>query len=364
MTILRPLPCVRLAWAQRKAELFSIGVMRRLLFIDPVAGRPYRLESSGQIPPGGTEATLLRIARGLSVRGYEVWISQSSRQKRERDRYGIRYVPFEFRGRPNCPRPDALVCLRSHKIIPWLRRRYSACPIYLWLHCFPGARRHCIGKMATEHDFSVIAVSHSHARFVEKRCRVRPIVIYNPLEAGLEKYRTVPKDPNSMIYFSSPHKGLCQVLELFQEVRRCIPELTLKVANPGYIDGRLFEDEGVINLGSLPHHAVLREVAASFCVFYPQTVFAETFGLVFAEANALGTPVLAHDLGAAAEILSDLDQLVDCTDPGTVIERLVRWRREGPPRLGADPRFGLDGIVARWEEILQHETAERIVRAS
>jgi glycosyltransferase involved in cell wall biosynthesis len=357
----------RAARAQWKTNGLGTGFMRRVLFIDPVADRPYRTDSTDQRPLGGTEATLLRVARGLGKSGYEVSIAQSSRYKREMDRHGITYFPFKFRGELKCPRPDAVVCLRSYKIMPWLRRAFPSSDLYLWLHCFPGTRRRCIGEMAVEHNFTVLTVSHSHARFVERRCRIRPTVIYNPLEPGLERYRTA-KDRNSLIYFSSPHKGLSQVLDTFRKVRERIPEVILKVANPGYIEQEMRECEGVVNLGALPHHKVLKEVASSFCVFYPQTTFAETFGLVFAEANALGTPVLAHDLGSAAEVLSNPDQIVDCADPARVIQRLERWRREGAPQVEFDHRFELDRVVSRWDAVLGPEAAqfstERLVKAS
>lgn len=339
--------------------------MKKILFIDPVSTRPYRLDPSEPAPLGGTEATLLRVAGGLSRRGHRIWISQSAREATETDLQGIAYIPFRFRERLDCPRPDVVVCLRSHKVLPWLRREFAGCPLYLWLHCFPGTRRKCIRTMSREHDFHVVAVSQSHARFIENRCGVRPIVIYNPLESGLERYRTLSKDRNSLIFFSSPHKGLSQVLETFRVVKGSFPDLKLKVANPGYIVGRNEEREGIVNLGALPHNRVLEEVAASFCVFYPQTTFAETFGLVFAEANAVGTPVLAHDLGSAAEVLGDARQLVDCSKPRAVLERIARWRREGPPRPQSDPRFELGRIVERWEEVLRHEqTRLSLVTAS
>ena len=327
--------------------------MKRVLFIDPVTRRPYRLGNPDQTPPGGTEATVLRVSQGLAEKGYEIWISQQERTVVERDQYGIIYIPFTFRESLRCPPPDAVVCLRSHKIMPWLRRTFKKQPLYLWLHCFPGTRRRCLGDMALRHNFTVITVSRSHACFVEKRCGTRPLVLYNPLRPGLESLWTDVKDPDTLIFFSSPHKGLGQVLESFQKLRAEFPKLTLKVANPGYIVEELRLEDGVIDLGALPHERVLREVASSFCVFYPQTTFAETFGLVFAEANAVGTPVLTHDLGSASEILSSADQLVDCNNPTSIIERFTQWREFGSPRPRMDPRFKLANVLCGWEELLR-----------
>lgn len=58
---------------------------------------------------------------------------------------------------------------------------------------------------------------------------------------------------------------------------------------------------------------------SALCLFYPQTSFAESFGLVIAEANAVGTPALLHaGLGANEEFASSTEQCVDGSDPEAV----------------------------------------------
>ena len=74
---------------------------------------------------------------------------------------------------------------------------------------------------------------------------------------------------------------------------------------------------------------------------------------MFAEANAVGTPVLTHDLGSASEILSSADQLVDCNNPTSIIERFTQWREFGSPRPRMDPRFKLANVLCGWEELLR-----------
>ena len=59
----------------------------------------------------------------------------------------------------------------------------------------------------------------------------------------------------------------------------------------------------VVWLGALPPAQVIEQARSALCVFMPNFLMPETFGLVFAEANAVGTPVLAHDCGAAREVL-------------------------------------------------------------
>ena len=85
----------------------------------------------------------------------------------------------------------------------------------------------------------------------------------------------------------------------------------------------------------------------------PMARFVETFGCIFAEANAVGTSVLAHPIGAAPEVLENPAQLVDCRDRAAVVDRLLRWRDEGLPLVKARPEFRLSAVVARWRELLE-----------
>jgi glycosyltransferase involved in cell wall biosynthesis len=79
----------------------------------------------------------------------------------------------------------------------------------------------------------------------------------------------------------------------------------------------------------------------------------ETFGLIFAEANSVGCPVLAHDHGAAAEVLGTRSgQLVVCRDDQAVVDTLRAWREGGRPRVELNREFELERVLNRWEEML------------
>jgi glycosyltransferase involved in cell wall biosynthesis len=126
------------------------------------------------------------------------------------------------------------------------------------------------------------------------------------------------------------------------------------VADPGYWAGPSPDlPDGVVPLGPLPHRAVLRHVREAFAVFYPQARFEETFGPVFAEANAVGTPVLAHPHAVAREVLdetpADRRQLVDARDPEAAARRLTA-------------RFQTSRVAADWERRLGVESFPRVLR--
>jgi hypothetical protein len=117
------------------------------------------------------------------------------------------------------------------------------------------------------------------------------------------------------------------------------------------------------------------------CTFIPNFVIPETFGLVFAESNAIGTPVLTHDCGAAVEVLGDRSQVLPVTVAARVYETLLHnvppgwragparlagslgmfdvyteriraWRAGARPRVGPDSRFRLATVKEQWRALL------------
>ncbi|MEX1136242.1 MAG: glycosyltransferase family 4 protein [Balneolales bacterium] len=337
---------------------------KEILFIDPVSAKPYTVGSLYKEPMGGTEATVVRIAKALS-KNHVITIAQASREAAMTDVHGIKYIPFTYNS-TNSPVKDvdSVIVIRSNKVLPRVRSQYPYSRLYLWMHCFPGKHHKQLNKIALQTDTTIITVSDTHQKavidFIKKyqdhrsydRKQAKVIRIYNPVDDEL-KPDGRPVDRNKLVYFSSPHKGLPQVLETFSYIRKSIPELCLYVANPGYMWMKSFPDmEGVINLGALSHGKVIRHVRDALCVFYPQSNFRETFGLVFAEANAVGTPVLAHDMGSTPEILGRNGQLVNAVYKDEVKAGVQNWRVNGRPKVTLHSDFRCSKIAQQWEKIL------------
>ena len=137
--------------------------------------------------------------------------------------------------------------------------------------------------------------------------------------------------------------------------------MKLFLADPGYWTGPVPEiPPNVIRLGPLPPSEIHSHVSTALCVFYPQRSFAETFGLVFAEANALGTPVLAHPIGAAAEVLNagGAGQIADRT-PTNILHTIREWRAGGRPDVCLHPDFFLSNVLGKWTELLENQDSNR-----
>jgi glycosyltransferase involved in cell wall biosynthesis len=354
------------------------GRMVPLLFFDPLCPRPYSAASLRAAGLAGTEASTVRIAEAL-----DAWVAQHNR------------TATEGRYRP----PDAVagvrrvVVLRDPRALGAAARLYPGARLTLWVHdrIEPrSSRGRWFASAAAElrrlepdivcvSDYQRALVAATVARLPGcERLAVRRI--YNPVDDAITPDGS-SFDPDKLVFFSSPNKGLRFALDAFRALRRRLPRLRLYVGNPGYKDLAAGAMPGVEWLGSLPQVRILAEARTALCTFSPNFVIPETFGLVFAESHAVGTPVLTHDCGAAAEVIGDPEQLlpVSCAQrayeaplhrlaprwrrsPARLadalglfdryIERVLRWRGGARPHVGPDPRFRLSVVAAEWRSHL------------
>ena len=300
---------------------------------------------------GGTEATILRVATVLHSR-FEMRLLQKPRQESAMSGAG-HLLPLT---EESIAGADAAIVVNSWKVACRLRRRYRSMPLLLWLHVHPGRHNRAMGQALAEAGIGVVCVSRSHAASLRAFLgpgRVPDIsFVPNPVADNLRPDAT-PRDPDLLLFASSPHKGLSEVYARFRELRDRVPTLRLEVADPGYLRwdaGRA--PEGTMLLGPLAHADLIGRMRRALCLFYPQTTFAETFGLVLAEANAVGTPVLVHrGLGANDEVAGGAGQAVCGHDTDAILDRILHWRRCRPD-ISVNPDFRLARVATRWEEVL------------
>jgi len=352
--------------------------MSSLLFYDPLCQQPYDTRTLREQAMGGTEATLVRVADAL-----DAWVIQHNRTE-DWQRY---------RRPQRLPGIACVIVNRDSRALPLVREYYPQARVYLWLHdrFRPGSRRArwlaATAPLLREMAVTAVCVSDWQRGGVEATLRdigaaaeVRALTIYNPVDDALTPDAT-PVDENTLVFFSSPNKGLAFALDAFGELKRAMPQLRLLVGNPGYKAVDAAPRAGIEFLGALPQARMHAVVRGALCTFFPNFLIPETFGLVFAESHALGTPVLTHDCGAAPEIVADPQQLlplgVACRlYEGAVgrlplswrraparlaaaaglfdayVERIHAWRDGARPRVAADPRFRLSVVAASWRALL------------
>jgi len=326
--------------------------MSSILFYDPICPRPYTLATLRDEPMGGTEATVLRVAEALAMGGYSTAVMQHNRD--EADYGGC----AEYLSPADHFAPTNVVVLRSVPALREMRKRFPQAKLYLWLHDLANQDPVHNAQILADTKPTIIVVSDFHALNVKDKLSQVPDLrgvaikrIYNPIDDSLVPDAT-PVDRDKLVFFSSPHKGLAYTLQVFSYIRRLCPEMQLYVANPGYLKADPFTLNGVTDLGPRPHSEIIKHVRSALCTFYPNTVFPETFGLVLAESNAVGTPCLTHPHGAAAEVLFHPHETLDCRNYKAVVDRVLSWRAGNRPTVKASPEFRLSRVVQAWKRLL------------
>jgi glycosyltransferase involved in cell wall biosynthesis len=352
--------------------------MSSLLFFDPACQQPYDTNTLRERATGGTEASVTRIADALGA-----YVMQHNRTT-DAGRYR---APGRLAG------IRTVVVIRESRALPQVRALFPQARVVLWIHdqLNPGSKRArrlaSSAALLREMAVTFVCVSDSQRRGVEAvlarigaTAPVRAVTIYNPVDDALVPDST-PVDLDKLVFFSSPNKGLDFTLDAFGALRAAMPRLRLVVANPGYKADRALRRAGVEFLGALPQARVHAEVRGALCTFFPNFAIPETFGLVFAESHALGTPVLTVDCGAALEVLGDAREVLPLTaayrryesavrilprrlrgGPARLaaagglfdafVTRISQWHAGSRPQVGPDARFHLAAVAAQWRALV------------
>lgn len=337
---------------------------RAVTFVDPLAPKRYS-GAPGQLEGlGGTEATLVRVCEGLSAQ-FQVTVRQKVRPNRAEWWAGVGYAGLDLRT-PFPEAPGTIVVVNSWKVALKLARLHPASRVIVWQHVFPGRHNRAHGPALAAAGVEVLCVSRSHADWLRRflGAEQAPSIghVCNPIDDALVPDDT-PRDPDLLLFASSPHKGLGQVLRRFEMLQAQWPRLRLAIADPGYLAwpvGRM--PPRVLPLGRLRQPELIGWMRRAACLFYPQDQFAETFGLVIAEANAVGCPaVLQRGLGANDEVASTAAQCIDSADPEALRRAVALWRDAAtrPSQIRVRPDFRFSQVLARWVDLLASAGATR-----
>lgn len=330
-----------------------------ILFVDTVCPAPYSPNILELQPLGGTEATVVRIAEALG-KSHPVTVAQHCRLETLMTSAAFytglkqEYLERKF---------HAIVALRLPQVAINLKLKHKETPVYLWMHDMPDVSILGHAKIMGELGIGIICVSMFQQRSLYDLFKMdgtitkfpRVTVLYNPVDDSLQPDQ-MPVDKNKLVFFSSPHKGLSYTLHAFQAARRLNKDFKLYVSNPSYYKDfpDLDKQEGVANCGGLSHKQAIGHVRSALCVFYPNHVFPETFGLVYAESNAVGTPVLTHPFGAASEVLGGgTFQTCDTRDIKVLIDKLMNWYDGGRPKVSMNPAFRTSKVINGWKDLVR-----------
>jgi glycosyltransferase involved in cell wall biosynthesis len=342
----------------------------KIVFIDPKCPSPYDGEALRTRGLGGTEATVVRIAQGLQ-KNHVVQVVQHNRETACHEGENLAFLPLHMLQSATAD-ADHIFFIQKAQYIEIAAQ--SKARLWLWLHNFLGEEVPYFWQDHVRYKLGIVCVSRTHAQHTQRylhgflgyrlsmgwMARGGLLYLHNPIDDGVVPNAQTMRDKNKLVFFSSPYKGLDQVLESFKLLHARSPSLRLYVADPGYatkFDMKLLDIPGVVKLGTLSHAAVMQHVREALCVFAPQRKRPETFGLVYAESNAVGTPVLAHRFGAAQEVLCEANPPLDTSNTQDVIQTVLQWAESGGPAVQVRGIFRQTHVVATWQKFLQSPAA-------
>jgi glycosyltransferase involved in cell wall biosynthesis len=179
--------------------------------------------------------------------------------------------------------------------------------------------------------------------------------VYNGIDLSNLTFRAKPG--KNLVFYGRihPDKGLHLAIEVAQKAN--MPMIVAGIIqDQEYFDNcaKNFDDKLIKFIG--PVNPVQRNalLAEALCVLHLNTI-PERFGLVMAESNAAGVPVIAADLGSCREVIADgkTGFLVDDVDGAVeAIGKLDKINR-ADCRKHVEENFTIDCMVRGYEKVYQ-----------
>lgn len=358
---------------------------------------------------GGTEGYVRALARGLADRGYETHVVAPDCEREER-RGEVYWWPPGWHPRS----PDVLVAMHNLEY----QHEYDAPTLVLGLNGVDPWMGDDNELMPTVDAFPCFSQCHiellHQARGVPKeRCHVTGLGVdtrdyatskgegtVNGKSYRWAKLHTSCKVPGRMLYANDPARGLWHVLDIFDHVRREVPDASLHVAydferqfsyhrwNANAVTEMLWEcnrrieaTEGVRNVGALGREDLIREQLE--CHIHampsdPPNVGSQIHGLAQMELAAAGTPLVLSDIEAFPEVFGDgalilplpgqylpqLERRYDAQDWAEAVIQLMRdedkWREASRKARALAERHTWDAVLDRWDAMLRSLVGEEV----
>ncbi|MGH7487567.1 MAG: glycosyltransferase family 4 protein, partial [bacterium] len=283
-------------------------------------------------PLGGTQSAICYLAAELARLGHAVTVANGSLAPAESR--GVRFCNYSEILEPgSLNRFDAVVAI-SDAIGDALRRTLRVTvPLILWSHF--GADERAVSGLDGPGEgeaWTGFAFVSNWQREQYERCfsipRQKTRVLRNavsPVFAAApetEPWFLTLKAP-TLVYTSSPNRGLDVLLRAFPTIRMVIPDATLRIFSSMRIyqmspEEDPFQDlyrhagamDGVEYVGPVGQAQLAQELSGAAALAYPSTV-PESACIVALEAMAMGAAVITTRLGALPETTNGFAFMVD-----------------------------------------------------
>lgn len=179
--------------------------------------------------------------------------------------------------------------------------------------------------------------------------------VYNGIDLSNLTFR--PEPGKNLVFYGRihPDKGLHLAIEV--ALKSKVPMIVAGIIqDQEYFDecAKHFDDKLIKFIGPVnpvQRNALLKD---ALCVLHLNTI-PERFGLVMAESNAAGVPVIAADLGSCREVIADgkTGFLVNDVDGAVKAISKIKTINRADCRKHVEENFSIDCMVKGYEKVYQ-----------
>lgn len=283
---------------------------KSIVFFCGLTAEPWDPRSLNTGGIGGSETAIIHLAKRLQAKGWEVTIFNWCHTG-EGVYDGVTYKNIW----------DFSLADQYNKLVIWRDVQYAeydlkAEQLYLDLHDVPDVNEFTENRWK---KFDKIFVKSKYHRSLLPALPDEKFAII-PNGIDVERFTQEEKIPHSVIYSSSPNRGLDTLLKMWPKVREQYPDATMRIfygwntffalqkTNPSSIawmdkikkQMESLEGQGVINMGRVDQKELASWQAKSTVWAYP-TMFPEISCITAMEAQAAGTIPVVADYAALSE---------------------------------------------------------------
>jgi len=266
---------------------------------------------------GGAETSGVKIAEEMVKLGYKVMVFADTDERVTIN--DVEYMKLtDYEGFIKTHHIDVLVVLRFSQAIKY---GYNIKSVYLWLQDID-----FIGDKFQYHDSlkGIITLCNTHAEYFRKKHLPESLyhivkVIGNGVD--LDRFHDLNekrKIKNRFIYSSCPTRGLEYLLEIWNDIKKIIPDAKLHIYSDfdnNYaqkfesiqklgkeIKTKKYTERDIVYCGRVDQNKLAKEIMLSEYWLYP-TAFPETYCITALEMMAGGVTPICSDYWALSEII-------------------------------------------------------------
>lgn len=262
-------------------------------------------------PLGGSETALVQMAKELKALTGRRVIVFNMREKDLVAESGVEYISTRKMN-------EYMSKFKPYVNIAWRHNiRVTNARTYLWCHDL------VTGSVEAKRNFDkILCLSSFHKEYVKGKQGVPDneiVVTRNGITPDKFIFDRPAKNPNKLVFMSSPDRGLDRAMLVCDEVRRDFPDIELHVYygfdnlykyGLGPLADRLKEmaaERPYVKLHGFTEQAQMYREVADAAIWIHPCNFIETFCITALEMLALGVYPVTRRLGALANTLADAE---------------------------------------------------------